>query len=154
MTLFCNMHIQQWAIPQRYQGSWHITHLHEGNALLGFLVEHSNSLLEPLLVSLPGFQQLGLFCAVSILDCSRHVHVLHSMYKSFHVTPCCSFIQTATLQCVSPTQSYLTSTSRHEAMLQGRCFKLYFAEADVNISTCCTCCCAMSLRKLVAAWWM
>lgn len=51
--------------------------LHEGDALLGLLVEQGNALLKALLVSLPGLQQLGLFCAVSILQCSWHIHVLH-----------------------------------------------------------------------------
>lgn len=55
--------------------------LHEGNSLLGLLVEQGNALLEALLVSLPRLQQLGLLCTVSILDCSRHIHVLHKMHK-------------------------------------------------------------------------
>lgn len=58
--------------------------LHEGNALLGLLVEQSNALLKALLVSLPGLQQLGLFCAVSILDCSGHIHVLHGVQHACH----------------------------------------------------------------------
>ena len=53
--------------------------LHESDALLGLLIEQGNALLEALLVSLPGLKQLGLFGAVSILDCSRHIHVLNSI---------------------------------------------------------------------------
>ena len=54
------------------------SNLHESNAFLGLLVEQGNALLEALLVGLPGLQQLSLPGAVSILDGSRNIHVLHA----------------------------------------------------------------------------
>ena len=58
--------------------------LHKGDAFLGLLVEQGNALLEALLVRLPGLQKLGLFRAVSILDCSWDIHVLHGIRLAHH----------------------------------------------------------------------
>ena len=52
--------------------------LHEGNAFLGLLVEDGDALLEALLVGFPGFQQLSLPGAVSLLQGSRHLQVLQA----------------------------------------------------------------------------